>query len=262
MVAARKLQRRAVGLLVPVVSVALGAAYVARGGGDTDEIVATALSLGRLLGGLMLGGVAAAWVGARVVGRPATLRELIGPCAAAAGWAPFVYLAVLGIARLSGVGEPAPVYAAMALLLWGIAAGFGIVAGDHEVEPGRLLVASCFGLGGTILGIWAAHELPPALPVRAIRAPVEAPPVEVNRFVLVRSGDEQGPLLVLTKPGTRVRALARRNADGDLEPVGETVETLDSLRSWDITGRVFFQVGGPAGGGVLPSEQSTKPSRN
>jgi len=263
-IAARRLQGAWAGAVVPLVVTASAAVYLAEHGATTGDALAAAASLLRLLAGLSIGGACAAWIGARLAGREASARELAGPVLAAAGWAPCVFLAFLALAMAAGAGAATGVYAGIALLIWGVSAGIGIVAGEEECEPGRLLVASCLGLGGVLIGLWIALAAPPAPGVQAIRAPVPEAGIRAGDFLLVRAGNapSDGALVLLRDPRSREAVLARRDRNGTLTPVGEIQVGPEKLQDWNIAGRVFFRFGTEGGGIVGPGEQSPKPSRD
>ncbi|MHC4941081.1 MAG: hypothetical protein ACYTHK_19260 [Planctomycetota bacterium] len=261
-IAARRLQASRIALLVPFVVCTAVALYLWASGVTLDDAWLSGASLFRVLAGLAIGGLAAAWVGARVTGRVATFGELAGPCCAAAGWAPCVFFCLVTIGNAAHAGAAAGVYAGIGLLIWGVAAGMGIVGGDTEPEPGRLLVASCFGLGGVLIGLWAALAAPPEPWVQAVRAPVTEAPIRAGDVLLVRTekaGSSEG-LFLLVREGTREAIIARRARNGSLTPLGEIQLGPEMLQDWNTAGRVFFQYGAEGGQSVADREQRPKTS--
>jgi len=263
MAAARRLQRTWHGAVVPLLAVLSAGAFLLSRGAAFGDAAAGALALLRLLAGVAAGGLTASLVAARLVGREASWRDLAGPVAAAAGWAPGLFLLVLFLARVAGAGAASAVYAGVALLVWGVAAGFGIVAGDDEGEPGRLLVGSCLGIGGVLIGLWLALAAPPRPGVLLVRAPVAEPPIRAGDVLLVRRQDARGSgdLLLLRDPRSAEAVLARRR-NGTLTPVGRIQVDPEKLQDWNVAGRVFFRLGTGGAGTVGRGEQSVKPSQD
>lgn len=216
---------------------------------DSTWAAATVL---RVFLGMVFGGLLASWIGARLVGRAAQIRQLIAPVAVAAGWAPLIFLAFVWIGNVMEAGAASALYAGIALLIWGIAAGLGIIGGDDEPEPGRLLVASCLGFGGAILGAWTAHEMPPAPWVQAVPAPVSEGPFEQGRFLLIRaeSVENRAAYLLMQDPDSSEAILVTRSATGELSAVGKIRPESAMFKKYDITGRVFFQIGNSDAGSV------------
>ena len=262
-IAARKLQGAWIAAVVPLVVAAAVAVYLVLHGAATSDSAWTGATLVRIFAGLAIGGAGASWIGARVVGRAASWTELAGPALAAAGWAPCVFIVFLGIGQMSGAGSAAGVYAGVGLLIWGIAAGFGIVGGEDDSEPGRLLVASCFGIGGAIIGLYVAYAVPPEPWAHAIRAPVSDAPIRAGSLLLVRTTQSAGPaVILLRKPNSREAVLARRSANGSLTPLGEIQLEAETLQDWNNAGYVFFQFGATGGESVGTGEQIVKPSQD
>jgi hypothetical protein len=263
-IAARRLQGAWHAAIVPVAVCAAVSGYLASHGVAGADALWSGASLLRVLLGMFVGGLVAAWIGARVVGRAASLRELAGPSLAAAGWAPCVFLLVVGIGHAASAGVAAGVYAGIALLIWGIAAGLGIIAGEEECEPGRLLVASCFGLGGVLIGLWVALAAPPAPWVQAVPAPVTEAPFTAGDLLLVRTekSAESAGLFLLRKPDSREAVVVRRDGNGSLTPFGAIQVGSEMLQDWNNAGRVFFQYGTGGGETVDPGKQTPKPSQD
>ena len=115
-----------------------------------------------------------------------------------------------------------------------------------------------------MLGVWAAHEAPPRLWVRAVPAPVSEGPIEAGRFLLIRtdSAENIAAYLLLADPASAEAVLVRRSPSGVVEPVGEIRPESRVFKKFDIAGRVFFQIGGSFAGSVSTSEQKNKSSRN
>jgi hypothetical protein len=263
-IAARSLQSARWVVLLPVLTTAAAWIYLLAGGASAADAGWAAATVLRLYAGLILGGVLASWIGARIVGRTARLSQLWGAASVAGAWAPLVFLAFLWFGNVVDAAAASALYAGIAVLIWGVAAGFGIISGDAEPEAGRLLVASCLGIGGSILGVWAAHEAPPRLWVRAVPAPVSEGPIEAGRFLLIRtnSAENNAAYLLLSDPASTEAVLVRRSPSGVTEPVGEIRPESRMIQKFDIAGRVFFQIGGSFAGSVSDSEQRDNSSRN
>jgi hypothetical protein len=250
--------------ILPLLTTAGAWAYLRAGGASGVDATWAAATILRLFFGMIAGGAIASWIGARLIGRAALVSQVLGPAAVAAAWAPVVFLAFLWLGNAMDAAAASGLYAGIALLIWGIAAGFGIIGADEEPDPGRLLVASCLGFGGAILGAWAAHESPPGLWVRAVPAPVSEGGIEQGRFLLIRtnSAETGAAYLLLQDPDSREAVLVTRSAAGALTAVGEIRPDSRMFKKYNIAGRVFFQIGGPGSGSVALGEPTEKSSRN
>jgi hypothetical protein len=262
--AAERLAGSWLGAIVPALALLSVAVYLKAKGGGTGDVAAATVGLARVLGGVALGGLGASWIAARVAGREASMRALAGPVLAAAGWAPAVFVVFLLLMHAGGASSAAALFAGIALLIWGVAAGFGIVGGEEECEPGRLLVASCFGLGGVLIGLWVALAAPPAAPVQLVPSPVAREAIRPGDLLLVArsDADAEGDLVLLRDPGSHEAALAVRDRNGSLTPVGPIQVSREKLQDWNIAGHVFFRFGAGGGEIVVPAEQKPKRSRD
>lgn len=119
--------------------------------------------------------------------------------------------------------------AGLAVLVWGVVAGTGVVAG--ETEPGRALVASCLGASGAILGVLAAGFLVHERLVMVLPSD--------HGTMLVRRGEvgEEGALVLARDPASATLFLARKGPEG-LEPEGKPPPGPPA--GWVAVGRVFF----------------------
>jgi len=262
--AAQRLGGGVLGALAPLAVLAGVAVYLFAKGVAARDVLGAVLGLLRVLAGVSVGGLCAAWIGARVAAREASARELAGPVLAAAGWAPLVFVAFLLIGHAGGAGNAAALYAAIALLVWGVAAGFGILSGDADCEPGRLLVATCFGLGGVLIGLSAALAAPPAPPVQLVPSPVAEGTLRPGDLLLLGRAEPPaaGDLVLLRDPRSSEAVLASRESNGSLTPVGSIQVDRQKLQDWNIAGRVFFRFGAAGGASVGSAEQMPKPSQD
>jgi hypothetical protein len=199
---------------------AAGAYLLARGCGAGDAAAAALGLLGIVLG-IGLGGALATTVARRLAGRVGLHVHLVF-----AAWTVLLLLLALAAAAALGLGATAPLAAALAVLVWGVVAGTGVLG--SELEPGRALVASCAGATGAIAGAVLVALLVFGNLVLAAPAPAGAHGVAAGTPLLVRREEAPAPgALVLTD----ARALARARP-GDPPPIG----------------RVFFFLGGAWGG--------------
>ncbi|HEX5135956.1 MAG TPA: hypothetical protein VFY93_03210 [Planctomycetota bacterium] len=161
----------------------------------------------------------------------ALARRIVAPDAPARG--PHVHLvfaawsATLFVAMLLVAGSA--LAAGLAVLVWGVVAGTGVVAGD--TEPGRALVASCAGASGAILGVLGAGLLVHEHLVMVLPSD--------RGTMLVRRGDvgEPGALVLARDPASTTLFLARKGAAG-LAP--EAKPPPGPPAGWTVVGRVFF----------------------
>ena len=247
--------------LVPSVAAGL---FLARQGCDAGDALWSALTVLRYLFAIAACGTLFSLVAVRIMDRAAGWKAMFGPACAAVAWAPFVFLLLLALYRATGAGAPAALYAGLTLLLWGVAAGTGIIGGEEGGEPGRLLVASCLGLSGCILGMFIAHRAPPPAPVLHERAPFTSDGIARGDFLLVRRGKNvpTGAIVLLRKRGSRQPLFARVAPDGKLALIGKVDARPNMLREWDIMGRVFFRLGSWHATDVVPSKQSPNVSQD
>jgi len=249
--AAPALQRSpAGGLAALVLPLVLAAFLLARGARAADAAAAGAALL-LLEAGLGLGG-AAGTLAARLLLQAGGLPRPAAPSLVFAAWALLLFLLTALLAAWLGAGAAAPLFAGMAVLVWGVMAGMGFVAGGAEVEQGRALVASCVGAAGAVLGVLGAGLLVQATLVVAVPAPAAAASFAAGDLLLVRreSGPAPGTLVVVVDPGTREAFLARVRHLGSYEPVGGDAAAWGRGR-WTPLGRVFFHFGGAGGAGAV-----------
>jgi hypothetical protein len=211
------------GLAAPGPPLLLLAYLAARGCRLADAGLAAAGLLLVVLG-LGLGGWLASEIARRVLAGGAPRR---GPhvCLVFAAWSATLFalaLLVTGSALAAGLG----------VLVWGVVAGTGVVAGD--AEPGRALVASCTGASGAILGVLAIGFLVHEHLVMVLPSD--------RGTALVRRGDggEPGALVLARDPVSTTLFLARRRAAG-LEP--DAKPPPGPPAGWAVVGRVFFFFG-------------------
>jgi len=238
-------------------AVLVGGFFVVAGAG-TNHSVAVGLTYARYAYGLALGGTVFGVLALRVAQLEATWKDLLGPACAAAAWLPFAFVTLLGIADALGAGAAAGLYAGLIVLVWGAAAGMGAIAGEEAPEPGRLLVATCIGLTGCLVGLGAMHRVPPAVPVTAVRAPFDGRNIRQGNILLVRSDpDARGPCVVLLREaGTAEAAFAFLDPNGNRTVLGDVTLQPKMLQDWNIAGRVFFRFGSPGGWSVVGTEQT------
>jgi len=256
--AARWLASSRVACAFPLLVAACIALALLGAGVETGDALATSLTFLRYSYGLAVGGALLSVVGTRLIGRTASVWDVFGPASAAAGWLPFAFVGFLGLAHLAGAGATAGLFAGLLLLLWGTAAGIGIIGGDDGGEPGRMLVAICLGLSGCLIGFWGAHSAPPPASVMVLRAPFESGAIRPGSVLLVRS-DPAPPasaLVLLREAGTREAVFVQLRADGSRIPLGEVTLAPQMLQDWNIAGRVFLRLGGPGVWGVVRAEQT------
>lgn len=258
--AARRLQGSRVAVALPLLFAVLVGGFFVVAGAGTNDAVAVGLTYARYVYGLALGGTVFGILALRVAQREATWKDLVGPACAAAAWLPFAFVTLLGIADALGAGAAAGLYAGLLVLLWGAAAGMGAIAGEEAPEPGRLLVATCLGLTGCLLGLGAMHRVPPLVPVTAVRAPFDGRIVRQGNILLVRSDpDARGPCVVLLREaGTEEAVFVFLAPNGNRTVLGDVTLQPKMLQDWNIAGRVFFRLGGPGGWSVVGTEQTPK----
>jgi hypothetical protein len=222
--AAAALARRPVAALAALGPPALLLAYLpARGCGAADA-AATALGLLCLVLGMGLGGALAAALAGRLAGAApggVPVHLVFG------AWGVLLFLLAAAGAAALGLGAAAPLAAALAVLVWGVVAGTGVVGAG--AETGRALVASCTGAAGAIAGAVVTGVAVFAHLVLAVPAPSGAPGVPAGTPLLVRPDEAPPPgtLVLLRDPPALARA-----APGAPPPLG----------------RVFFLLGGRWGG--------------
>ncbi len=257
-IAARRLQGSRIAWLMPLLPSIATAVFLQVHGCSADDAWMTAATVLRYVLALALGGTLASVVGARIIDRAAGWRDMFGPACAAAAWSPIVFLLCLQVYGATGAGTEAAIYAAITVLLWGAAAGIGIVGGSEGGEPGRLLVAICLGLSGTLLGIWASYRMPPSAPVMHERAPFTAGAIRTGDFLLARRGKyvQSGSVVLLRKSDSPAPLFALAMPDGTRRVLGKPTKTPQTLSEWDISGRVFFRLGGWSDSGVVSPEQT------
>jgi len=189
--AARALEGRRAALLAPLLPAAACALYLRARGCAGGDAWAGGGALLLLATGAGAGAAAACALARRLLGRPGAFRALWPPCAVFAAWAALLYPAAVAAVALLGGGSTSPLTAALVLLAWGVASGTGLLEGEEgEVEQGRLLVGSCLGAGGALLGLVLAALLARAALVAA------GPAAPGHEGAGVRPGDP-----VLARPG-------------------------------------------------------------
>jgi hypothetical protein len=229
-------------------------------GAGAGDAVASAASVLRYACGLAVGGTIFSVAAMRLLDRDAGWKDLFGPACGAAAWSPIVFVVLLWIFARAGMGPTAALYAGLLLLFWGVVAGMGIIGGNEGGEPGRLLVAACLGVTGSLAGLAVAHQIPPPVAVMALPAPFDDGTVRRGNFLLVRrTPDPHAPAMVLLREtGTREAIFAVIEKNGKRRPLGDTSATPKMLQDWNVAGRVFFQLGIQGGIGVVSAEQTLK----
>jgi len=253
-----------VACVLPFLFAAVIALCLMVAGVHSGDAWVTAATFLRYVLGLAIGGTSLGMLSLRIVGRDATWKDLLGPSCAAAAWAPFVFVTFLGIAQLAGAGAASGLYAGLLVLLWGAAAGMGIVGGNDAVEPGRLLVATCLGLSGCLFGFWGSHQLSPEVSVTAVRAPFRTSDIRPGNVLLVRSDTTPvaSSVVLLRETGTREAVFVTIDRNGYRTPLGKLSIERKMLQDWNIAGRVFFRFGSPGGWSVVGTEQTPQLSQD
>jgi len=220
--------RPAAALAAPGPPLFLLAYLAARGCGLPDAgLAATGLLL--VILGLGVGGWLLSVLARRVIAPDAPSRGPHVYLVFAAWSATIFFLMLLALGSALGAG--------LSVLVWGVVAGTGVVAGD--AEPGRALVASCAGAAGAILGVLGAGFLVHEHLVMVLPSD--------QGTVLVRRGevDEEGALVLAHDPASATLFFAWKRAAG-LEP--EAKPPPGPPAGWTVIGRVFFFLGkGPPG---------------
>jgi len=236
---------------------ALGAYLSVRGCAPADALL-TAVALFLAVVGLGLGGALAGGVAGIILGRPLRVRPHLVGCLVFAAWTAVLFPALLAVLAVAGAGGLAGLGSGLALLVWGVVAGRGVLGDDGALEPGRSLVASCTALSGALLGLvvagWGATQL-----VWPWRAPVALEGARPGDLLLVVRDRSPGAAdLLLAENAAGAVVLARRGADGRIAPVGGTPA---GRGPWRARGRVFFRFGGAFGGSVLSGQHLRPGSR-
>jgi hypothetical protein len=239
--------RPGAGAVVLLPPLAFGAYLAVRGCAAADAVL-TAGALLLVLAGLGLGGAVGCGAAGLILRRPFEVRPHLVGCLVFAAWTVALFPALLALLATVGVGGLAGLAGGLALLVWGVVAGRGVLGDEGEADPGRGLVASCAGLSGALLGLclagWAATLL-----VWPWRAPVAVDGARAGELLLVvRDASPGAADLVLAEDAAGVTVLARRGPDGRLAPVGRV---RSGAGPWRPRGRVFFRFGGSWGGSVL-----------
>ena len=238
---------RGAGAVVALPPCALGAYLAVRGCAPADAL-ATAGALLLVTAGLGLGGALASGAARLVLQRPFEVRPHLACCLVFAAWTATLFPALLALLAVAGAGGMAGLGAGLALLVWGVVAGCGVLGAGEATEPGRGLVASCGALSGALLGLclagWAATQL-----VWPWRAPIAVDGARRGDLLLVvRAESHVAADLLLAENAAGVAVLARSGADGRVVPIGRTRAVRGP---WQARGRVFFRFGGAWGGSVL-----------
>jgi hypothetical protein len=243
--------RPGAGAVVLLPPLALGAYLAVRGCAAADAAV-TAGALLLVILGLGLGGAFAGGLARLILGRPFAVRPHLVGCLAFAAWTVVLFPALLGLLAAAGLGGLAGLAGGLALLIWGVVAGRGVLGDDRgESDPGRGLVASCAALSGALLGLWVAGWLGTQV-VWPWRAPVAVDGARAGDLLLVvRDQSPDAADLLLADDALGAAVLARRGLDGRIVPVGRV---RDAEGPWRPRGRVFFRFGGAWGGSVLPGQ--------
>ena len=225
---------------------------------------ACALTYARYAYATAAGGTVISVLALRVAGCEGNAWNLFGSACLAAAWTPFAFVGIVVSAQFFGAGPEAGVYAGLAVLVWGAAAGMAILAGDGAPEPGRLLVGTCLLLSGCLAGFWAAHRVPPAAAVNSVPSPIEAHNIKPGNMLLVRTESRpRAPCIVLLRePGTPEAVFAHLDHNGARTILGDVRRPPEMFQDWNIAGRVFFRFGGSGGWSVLGTEQTPQPSQD
>jgi len=255
--ATRALEGGVVAWFAPLpVSAAFFGYLAIRGCPAGDAAVAGLGLLGIVVGAGVVGGFAT-YPASLVTGASYTVRRRIGPCLLFAAWTAVLFAVLVAILQLSGVGAPSALYATLILVIWAVAAGAGVVAGD-QTEGGRALVGSCIGMAGALIGLWIALLAVQAQLLFVVPAPVKGPGFAPGDALLVRRQTVSAPpgtVVLMRRPGGPEALVAQVNAAGRPEALDSVNEPRLVLQQWDMVGRVFFHFGGSGGGSVVPVQQ-------
>ena len=153
--AARRLRGSHLAIGLPaVLSIGIGALFLAAGAAAGDAW-ACALTYARYGYGTAAGGTLAGLLALRVVSTEGSWKDLFGPACAAAAWAPFAFVGILGVAQFFGAGSAAGLYAGLAVLLWGAAACMAVFYRGRNSGTGTIAgrdVPRIERLSGWVLG--------------------------------------------------------------------------------------------------------------